>query len=303
TAAFGIDSLAQRDRVFRRLGLQARGFADSLEWNGGVAMGNAVPSTLSGGGHWWRRGDTQLFAVETLDARLATGRWRLDTAAVVTLSDSAPAVTPLVLEAEDGSGRVTVGGRVPGEASGALSVSGFGIALQDLYGLVQRDTAGVGGTLGFTFKLGGTAREPTAEGRAWLEDAVFGDFHAPFARTEFKYGDRRFDAQAGLVRTGAEMLSVNADLPLDLGFKGVERRQLDGPLTVRARGQRGPRPPRGRLPGHRGCGGAGRGRGAGDRHLGASPGQRVRQREPRRDDHPGDRRTLRGHPRPGRAAG
>lgn len=235
TAAFGIDSLAQRDRVFRRLGLQARGFADSLEWNGGVAMGNAVPTTLSGGGHWWRRGDTQLFAVETLDARLATGRWRLDTAAVVTLSDSAPAVTPLVLEAEDGSGRITVGGRVPGGASGALSVNGFGIALQDLYGLVQRDTAGVGGKLGFTFKLGGTAREPTAEGRAWLEDAVFGDFHAPFARTEFKYGDRRLDAQAGLVRTGAEMLSVNADLPLDLGFKGVERRQLDGPLTVRAR--------------------------------------------------------------------
>ena len=96
------------------------------------------------------------------------------------------------------------------EASGALSVDGFGVALQDLYGLVQRDTAGVAGKLGFAFKLGGTAREPTADGRAWLEDAGFGDFHAPFARTAVKYANRRLDVEAGLVRTGTDMLVVNA---------------------------------------------------------------------------------------------
>ena len=103
TAAFGLDSVGMRERVFRRVGLQARGFADSLEWNGGVAIGNEVPSRLVGSGHWWRRGDAQLFAIESLEARLATGTWRLDSSAVVTLSDSAPALTPLVLEANDGS--------------------------------------------------------------------------------------------------------------------------------------------------------------------------------------------------------
>jgi len=235
TAAFGLDSVGMGARVFRRVGLQARGFADSLEWNGGVAIGNEVPSRLVGSGHWWRRGDAQLFAIEGLEARLATGTWRLDSSAVVTLSDSAPALTPLVLEANDGSGRITASGRVPGQATGSLSLDAFGIALQDLYGLMQLDTVGVTGSIGFTLKLGGTAREPKAEGSAWLEDAIFGDFHAPFAHTILKYDNRRLNAHAGLFRTGTEMLEVNADLPIDLGFKGVERRQLDGALSVRAR--------------------------------------------------------------------
>jgi hypothetical protein len=235
TAAFGIDSLGMRERVFRRVGLQARGFADSLEWNGGVAIGNEVPSRLVGGGHWWRRGDAQLLALETLEAHLATGSWRLDQPGVLTLSDSAPGLTRLVFQAGDGSGRITAEGRVPGQAVGALSVDAFGLRLQDLYGLLQRDTAGVSGTIGLTLKLAGTARDPRLEGTAWLEDAIFGDFHAPFAHTILKYGDRRLSAHAGLFRTGTEVLDVDADLPLDLGLGRVERRQLDGPLTVRAR--------------------------------------------------------------------
>jgi translocation and assembly module TamB len=235
TAAFGVDSLAMRARVFRRVGLQARGFADSLEWNGGVAIGNDVPSRLTGGGHWWRQGDQRLLAVESLDAHLATGSWRLKAPALLTLSDSAPGLTPLVLEETDGSGRITAAGRLPGDVSGALSLDAFGIDLRDVYGLIQRDTAGASGEIGFTLTLGGTAREPKAEGTAWLEDAIFGDFQAPFAHTIIKYDSRRLDAHAGIFRTGTEVLEVNADLPLDLGFTGVTRRKLDGPLTVRAR--------------------------------------------------------------------
>jgi translocation and assembly module TamB len=235
TAAFGIDSLAMRERVFRRVGLQARGFADSLEWNGGVAIGNEVPSRLTGGGHWWRQGEARLLAVENLEARLATGSWRLKAPATLTLSDSAPALTPLVLEAADGSGRITAGGRLPGEAPGALSLEGFGIDLQDVYGILQRDTAGTSGKVGFSFAIGGTTRDPTADGGAWLEDAIFGDFHAPFAHTTIKYDRRRLDGHAGIFRTGTEVLEVNANVPLDLGLTGVTRRQLDGPITVRAR--------------------------------------------------------------------
>ena len=78
TAAFGVDSLAMRERVFRRLGLQARGHTDSLEWNGAVAVGNEVPSRLVGGGRWWHHSKDQQFAVDTFEARLAERIWRLD---------------------------------------------------------------------------------------------------------------------------------------------------------------------------------------------------------------------------------
>jgi translocation and assembly module TamB len=64
---------------------------------------------------------------------------------------------------------------------------------------------------------------------------VVRDAHIPFAHTVLSYKDRRLTAHAGLIRTGAELVEVNAELPIDLGFTGVKQRQLDGPISVRAR--------------------------------------------------------------------
>jgi translocation and assembly module TamB len=235
TAAFGIDSLGMRQRVFRRLGLQARGHTDSLEWNGAVAVGNEVPSRLIGGGRWWHHSAEQRFAVDTFEARLAQRTWRLDAPAVITLSDAAPSITPVTLATSDGSGRITVDGRVPGNAPGALKLDAFGIGLRDLRGLMQLDTTGVGGAFGFTLDVRGTARDPVINGNVRLEDGVVRDARVPFAHTVLSYKDRRLTAHAGLIRTGSELLEVNADLPLDLALTGVKQRQLDGPISVKAR--------------------------------------------------------------------
>lgn len=235
TAAFGIDSLAMRQRVFRRLGLQARGFTDSLEWNGAVAIANEVPSRLTGAGRWWHQSEAQRFAVDSFEARLAARRWRLDDPVLISVSDSAPSVSPVTLETDDGSGRLTVAGRFPGQAPGALRVDAFGIGLRDIYGLMQLDTAGVEGAFGFTLGIRGTAREPLIDGNIRLEDAVVRNARVPFAHTVLSYRGRRLTAHAGLIRTGAELFEVNADLPLDLGFTGVKQRLLDGPISVRAR--------------------------------------------------------------------
>ena len=48
------------------------------------------------------------------------------------------------------------------------------------------------------------------------------------------YADRRLDANLDLWRTGENLLQVEAHLPLDLALTGVEKRQIDGPLSVRA---------------------------------------------------------------------
>lgn len=235
TAAFGVDSLAMRERVFRRLGLQARGHTDSLEWNGAVAVGNEVPSRLVGGGRWWHHSKDQQFAVDTFEARLAERIWRLDAPAVITFSDSAPSLTPVTLETDDGSGRLTVAGRPPATAPGALRLDAFGIGLRDVYGLLQRDTTGVGGAFGFTLDVGGTARDPVIGGNARVEDAVVRQARVPFAHVILGYKDRRLTAHAGLIHTGTELFEVNAELPMDLGFTGVKQRLLDGPISVRAR--------------------------------------------------------------------
>ena len=75
--------------------------------------------------------------------RIGTGRKR---SFAVTLSDSAPAVSPVTIRAEDGSGLIQLAGRVPGTSEGSLLMRVLGLDLHDAYGLLQRDTLGVGGS-------------------------------------------------------------------------------------------------------------------------------------------------------------
>jgi translocation and assembly module TamB len=103
-----------------------------------------------------------------------------------------------------------------------------------VYGLLQRDTAGVGGELGLSLDIGGTRREPTFRGTVRLGEGRFGDFRAPFVLGVLNYAGRRLDANLNLWRTGENILEVEAHLPLDLGFSGVKQRRVDGPLRVRA---------------------------------------------------------------------
>ncbi|HEX5386829.1 MAG TPA: translocation/assembly module TamB domain-containing protein [Gemmatimonadales bacterium] len=239
TGSARVDSLLWGQRVFHDATAAVSGWADSLGWTGGVTIGTGVRSSLAAQGRWWKRDSTrggiQVVAVDTLTARLAAHAWRLAAPATVTLSDSAPAVTPVTLNATDGSGRIRLSGRVPGERAGAVEIEAFGVGVRDLYGLLQKDTTGVSGVLGTSLRLAGTARMPVVKGTAWLEDLILGDFHAPFAHAIVDYADRRLHAHAGIFRTGNEVVEVNGELPLDLALTGATRRQLPGPLLVRAR--------------------------------------------------------------------
>jgi translocation and assembly module TamB len=69
-----------------------------------------------------------------------------------------------------------------------------------------------------------------------LDAARFGDFQAPFVQGVIDYADRKLEANLLLWRTGENVLQVETQLPLDLGFRGVKERQVEGPLSVHARG-------------------------------------------------------------------
>src|SRR5207249_2371840 len=61
-----------------------------------------------------------------------------------------------------------------------------------------------------------------------------GEFRAPFVDGAFEYRARRLDAGLNLWRSGQQILTVQAHLPLDLSLVPVARRQLPDTLSVRA---------------------------------------------------------------------
>nr|MBA3260842.1 translocation/assembly module TamB [Gemmatimonadales bacterium] len=233
TAFASADSIAAGGWTFQSTGGELRGYADSLQWSLGSAVGNRA--RVDGTGQWYEREGVRLLWLDTLLAALPTRRYRLREPAVIALSDSAPpSVSPLSLTALDGSGQVNLVGSLPAEQPGQMAIEVLGFDLRDLYALLQRDTAGVAGEVGLDLQLGGTARMPTLRGVGRLGQAKFGEFRSPFVQGVINYADQRLDANLDLWRTGERVLEIEAHLPLDLALRGVERRRLDGPISVRA---------------------------------------------------------------------
>jgi translocation and assembly module TamB len=234
TASFGTDSLTAEKWVFHEVGTQVRGWADSLEWRAGSGLG--TDSRIDGSGHWWRHEATQVALFDSLAFTLPVHTYRLDQSFAVTITDSAPAISPVTLRATDGSGIIQLGGRVPGSSPGSLALSVLGLDLHDIYGVLQRDTAAVGGLVGLDVHLGGTAAAPTLRGTTTLNAGRFGDFQAPFLEGVVDYANRKLEANLLLWRTGENVLRIESRLPLDLAIKGADQRRVAGPISVHARG-------------------------------------------------------------------
>jgi translocation and assembly module TamB len=234
TASIGSDSLAVQRWVFHQAGTQVRGWADSLEWSVGSGVG--TDSRVDGSGRWWRHEDTQVAMFDSLAFTLPAHRYQLDESFAITLSDSAPAISPLTLRAANGSGIIQVGGRLPGSSEGSLAIRLLGVDLHDVYGVLERDTSAIAGEIGLDVRVGGTAEAPTLRGTTTLSGGRFGDFESPFVEGVVDYANRRLEANLLLWRTGQNMLQVETRLPLDLALRGASRRRVEGPLMVHARG-------------------------------------------------------------------
>ena len=231
-AGVATDSIRVQQWMLRRSAAAVSGFADSVAWSGGTDLGDAT--RFDAAGQWYEKGDARLLWIDSLFAKLAVRRYRLDEPVVVSLADSAPSVSPLKLSAVDGSSVLQAAGTVPGKSPGNLRLQVLGLDLHDFYALLQRDTLGIGGEVELDIQVGGTSAAPTMRGIARLADGRFGDFQSPFVQGVINYGDRRLDANLDLWRTGENLLQVEAHLPLDLALTGVQQRRIDGPLSVRA---------------------------------------------------------------------
>ena len=201
TASAVADTVIAGEWAFSRNSLSVAGYVDSLGWNVGTTAG--AQARVDAAGSWRVRDSVHQIWFDTLQAALPTHRYRLLESATLTL-DSVPTVSPVAVQALDGSGLVRVAGSLPSEKPGAMSLEVLGLELSDLYALLQRDTTGVHGDLGVSMDIGGTTRHPTFRGTVRLAEGRFGDFRSPFVLGVLNYTDAAARCQPQPLAHGRE---------------------------------------------------------------------------------------------------
>lgn len=207
------------------------GYQDSLRWSG--RFNASENASISAGGEWWTTGPDPVIAFDSLLAALPNRSWFLRKPTAVTLAKGGFAFTPLDIASTDGSGSIQVEGSLPGSSPGELRIDAFGLAINDIYALMQRDTSGVQGAIQADLVLGGTAEYPTLTGTAALSDFSLGDFGSPFVQAVMNYNQQRLEATLLMWKTGEPVLRAEADLPINLALRKVAKRGLPGPISVR----------------------------------------------------------------------
>jgi len=226
------DSVALGRLGFGAAAAAVRGSRDSLTWFARSRVGNL--GAFLAGGRMSRDLGGLAVGVDSLAVLLPGGVWFLERPTLVHVGDSVISVGAGALKNGAGPGRLVLRGDLParGSASANLQLEEFPVGA--LYALLQQDTAGVGGTVTATLGLSGSRADPTITGSLALHEGSFGEFHAPFLDGSLEYRERRLDGELHLWRTGKQVLTVTAHLPLDLALQPVAQRQLPDTLAVRA---------------------------------------------------------------------
>jgi len=231
-----LDSLAHGVLGFGAAAASVRGTRDSLTWFARSRVGEGA--AFLAGGRFAREpsGDGRVTAVgiDSLALQLPGDVWVLERPTELTVTDSAARVAALALHSVYGAGKLTLAGDLPTRARADAHLQLESFPLAGVYALLEGDTAGVGGAITATAALAGTRADPVSTGTFSLTNGSLGEFRAPFVDGAFEYRARRLDAGLNLWRSGQQILTVQAHLPLDLSLVPVARRQLPDTLSVRA---------------------------------------------------------------------
>jgi len=225
------DTLAHGKLRFADLEAGLLGTPADFGWNIRGASGTAARVAARG---QWRVGadSVRILQVDSLAVGLLGRQWQLQRSAQFTV-DSVMEADTVLIATDDGSGSIRMEGVLPGRSEGRVRLQASGISLRDLYALAQRDTAGIGGSLGVDLRAAGTLESPTFRGSATLTGPVVGQVKAPLVRAVFNYDSRLLQSNLSFWRTGRPILDVDARLPLDLSMGDVTRRQIPGELVIR----------------------------------------------------------------------
>jgi hypothetical protein len=210
----------------------ALGWSDSLGWSASLEGGDGM--LLGAAGRYADSSGQRTVTLDSLAMGLSGHQWRLMAPTRAQTTDSGTVLSPLRLEAADGSGAIHASGVLPGDTPGSLRLDAYGLDLRDIAAVWRGDTTGVAGSLGADLEIAGTRAAPLIQGTASLGDAVFGDFRSPFIQGILHYEARKLEGNLSIWKTGQRILGIEVALPLDLALASVPRRQVDGPLMIRA---------------------------------------------------------------------
>ncbi|HEV8149387.1 MAG TPA: translocation/assembly module TamB domain-containing protein [Gemmatimonadales bacterium] len=233
-AEIAADSLWRRQLVFTQVQGQLRGRPDSLGW--AVSGSSRDVASLGAGGSLQEIPTGKLFHADSVNLKLLGRRWGLEGALNARLTPAALALDTVRFVTQDGSGSIQLAGDLPRQGPGQISLTALGVQLRDIYGLAQRDTAGIAGVVAVDARLSGTAPLPELRGTASITGPVFGDFHAPLIRAAFDYRGQTLRGNLTFWRTGKPVVEADLTVPYDLALQKVARRQLPGPLNIVVRG-------------------------------------------------------------------
>src|SRR5881398_1446324 len=227
-----LDSVAHGVVGFAATAAALHGTRDSLVWFSRSRVGEG--GAFLAGGRFARSRDITAVGIDSLALQLPGDVWVLERPTELTVTDSAARVAALALHSVYGAGKLTLAGDLPTRARADAHLQLESFPLAGVYALLEGDTAGVGGAITATAALAGTRADPVSTGTFSLTNGSLGEFRAPFVDGAFEYRARRLDAGLNLWRSGQQILTVQAHLPLDLSLVPVARRQLPDTLSVRA---------------------------------------------------------------------
>jgi hypothetical protein len=231
-----LDSVDLGRFSYSDLKLNVVGRRNAATWSAGARIGTD--------GLWVARGEVHVDSgvttvpVEFMELLLPTHRWFLEPGAVVTLRETGYDLDSVSLSSEDGSAKLTLQGRIPrgGAPAGreeGLTAEFVSVPLADVWGFAQLDPAGVGGRVGGTLFLSGSATVPIWAVAFQWSDGRFGTVRIPLTlEARANYADQRLTGNGAGWRFGERVLSLEFDLPVDLALEGADARQLPGALAI-----------------------------------------------------------------------
>src|SRR5438067_737158 len=232
-----LDSVAHGVLGFAATAAALHGTRDSLVWFSRSRVGEG--GAFLAGGRFARSRDITAVGIDSLALQLPGDVWVLERPTELTVTDSTARVSGFSLQSVYGAGKLTFAGDLPthGRADAHLQLESF--PLVGVYALLERDTAGVGGVITAAAGLAGTRADPVSTGTFSVTNGSFGEFHAPFADGTFDYRARRLDAALNLWRSRQQILTVRAQLVLDLHIAADQFRALDlkNNVSITASGQ------------------------------------------------------------------
>ncbi|MBV6521348.1 MAG: hypothetical protein MNPFHGCM_01482 [Gemmatimonadaceae bacterium] len=198
-----------------------------------VGATEATGMTAEGSGTVRLAGDTADTGVERLVLSMAEHSWSLAGGTRILSTREGIVIDPVVFQG-GAQGRIGLKGRLPRDGDVDIALRADSVAMEDLGRLAQTRVK-LGGRLDASMEIRGQALAPTMRLDGSIRDGTVGDIELQRVSLTGSYADRRARGSLDILRGGAPVLELHANIPVDLRLASVPRRAVDDTMRVTVR--------------------------------------------------------------------